>query len=39
MCIDDLQLKAKIGKSMVDLLSKFGCLDGIPQSNQISLFG
>lgn len=39
MCIDDLQLKAKIGKSMVELLSKFGCLDGIPQSNQISLFG
>ncbi len=39
MCIDDLQLKAKIGKSMVELLSKFGCLNGIPQSNQISLFG
>ena len=39
MCIDDLQLKAKIGKSMIELLSKFGCLDGIPQSNQISLFG
>lgn len=39
MCIDDLQLKAKIGKSMVELLSKFGCLDDIPQSNQISLFG
>ena len=39
MCIDDLQLKAKIGKSTVELLNKFGCLDGIPQSNQISLFG
>ena len=39
MCIDDLQFKAKIGKSTVELLNKFGCLDGIPQSNQISLFG
>jgi len=39
MCIDDLQLKAKIGKSMTELLGKFGCLDGMSQSNQISLFG
>mgnify|MGYP001623835078 FL=1 len=39
MCIDDLQVKAKIGKSMVELLGKFGCLDGMSQSNQISLFG
>ena len=39
MCIDDLQLKAKIGKAMVELLSKFGCLDGMSQSNQLSLFG
>lgn len=39
MCIDDLQVKAKIGKSMIELLSKFGCLDGMSQSNQISLFG
>ena len=38
-CIDDLQLKAKIGKAMVELLSKFGCLDGMSQSNQLSLFG
>ena len=39
MCIDDLQLKAKIGKSMTELLAKFGCLNGMSQSNQISLFG
>jgi len=39
MCIDDLQIKAKIGKSMTELLAKFGCLDGMSQSNQISLFG
>ncbi len=39
MCIDDLQYKAKIGKSTTELLGKFGCLDGMSQSNQISLFG
>ena len=27
MCIDDLQFKAKIGKSTTELLAKFGCLD------------
>ncbi len=39
MSIDDLQYKAKIGKAMTELLCKFGCLDGMSQSNQISLFG
>ena len=39
MCIDDLQIKAKIGKSTIEMLAKFGCLDGMSQSNQISLFG
>ena len=39
MCIDDLQYKAKIGKSTTEMLSKFGCLDGMSQSNQLSLFG
>lgn len=38
MCIDDLQIKAKIGKSVVELLKKFGCLEGMTQSNQMSLF-
>ena len=36
--IDDFQLKARIGKSMIDLLGKFGCLEGMSKSNQISLF-
>ena len=39
MSVDDLRIRAKIGNSVVDLLRKFGCLDGIPESNQISLFG
>lgn len=38
MCIDDLQIKAKIGKSVTELLRKFGCLEGMNQSNQLSLF-
>ncbi len=38
MCIDDLQLRAKIGKSVTELLDKFGCLKGMTQSNQMSLF-
>ena len=38
MCIDDLQIKAKIGKSVTELLKKFGCLEGMTQSNQLSLF-
>ena len=39
MSIDDLRIRAKIGNSVVDMLRKFGCLDGLPESNQISLFG
>ena len=38
MCIDDLQLRSKIGKSVVEVLSKVGCLKGMTQSNQMSLF-
>lgn len=37
--IEDLKVRAKIGKSVVDMLAGTGCLDGIPESNQMSLFG
>ncbi len=37
-CIDDLQMRAKIGKSVSELLDKFGCLKGMTKSNQMSLF-
>lgn len=37
-CIDDLQAKAKLGKSAIELLQKFGVLKGMTQSNQMSLF-
>ena len=37
-CIEDMQVRSKIGKSMTELLQKFGCLKGMTQSNQMSLF-
>ena len=39
MCIDELQQRAKVGKSVIEMLEKSGCLAGMPKSNQISLFG
>ena len=38
MCIDELQARAKVGKSVIELLKKFECLKGMTQSNQLSLF-
>ena len=39
MSIDDMQIRSKIGNSVTELLEKVGCLKGMSQSNQISLFG
>jgi len=39
MSIDDLKIRSKVGNSVTDLLKAFGCLDGMSQSNQMSLFG
>ena len=39
MSIDDLKIRAKAGTATIDLLRKFGCLNGMPESNQLSLFG
>ncbi|MBL4938238.1 DNA polymerase III subunit alpha [Clostridium sp. YIM B02515] len=36
--IEDLRKRSKIGNSAVDLLKKFGCLKGLPESDQMSLF-
>jgi len=35
---DDLKTRAKIGNSTLEALEKFGCLRGLPQSNQMSFF-
>lgn len=39
MSIDDMKIRSKIGTSVIEMLQKVGCLKGISQSNQLSLFG
>lgn len=39
MSMDDLRIRAKVGKSAIEMLQNAGCLDGMSQSNQMSLFG
>ena len=39
MSIDDLRIRAKLGNSAIEMLKNAGCLDGMSQSNQMSLFG
>ena len=39
MSINDLQIRSKAGKSVIEMLKNAGCLDGMSQSNQMSLFG
>ncbi|MGD9567467.1 MAG: DNA polymerase III subunit alpha [Sedimentibacter sp.] len=36
--IDDLRKRAKIGNASIDLLKKFNCLNGLPESDQLSFF-
>lgn len=36
--IEDVRKRAKIGNSGIDLLKKFDCLKGLPESDQMSLF-
>ena len=38
MSIDDMKIRAKVGNSGAEVLKEFGCLDGMSQSNQTSLF-
>ena len=38
MSIDDMKIRSKIGDSVTELLRQFGCLEGMSQSNQLSLF-
>jgi DNA polymerase-3 subunit alpha (Gram-positive type) len=39
MSIDDLRIRSKAGNAVIDLLKNAGCLEGMSQSNQMSLFG
>ncbi len=36
--IEDLKLRAKVSKTVIEILQQNGCLDGIPESSQMSLF-
>ena len=36
---DDLRLRGHVSKSIVDLLLQQGCLNGLPESDQMQLFG
>lgn len=38
LSIDELRIKAKISKAVIELLQQHGCLNGMPESNQMSLF-
>ncbi|HYE83882.1 MAG TPA: PolC-type DNA polymerase III [Clostridia bacterium] len=36
--MDDLRERAKVSKTVVEILKNHGCLNGLPESNQLSLF-
>ena len=36
--VEDLRKRAKIGNSAIESLRKFGCLNGLPESDQLSFF-
>ena len=35
---DDLRQRTKLSKTVIDLMADLGLLDGLPESNQLSLF-
>ena len=37
--VDELRTKAKVSKSVLELLEKNGALKGMSKTNQLSLFG
>lgn len=36
--IEELRQRARVGRNIVDILRKAGCLDGLPENNQMALF-
>ncbi|MFV9509819.1 PolC-type DNA polymerase III [Tepidibacillus sp. LV47] len=38
LSIEDLQLRAKASKTVIELLDEYGLLSGLPNTNQLSLF-
>jgi len=35
---EDLRIRSRVSKAVIEILARNGCLDGIPESSQISLF-
>lgn len=38
LSVEDIMTQAKISKTVVELLKQHGCLEGLPEANQFSLF-
>lgn len=38
LSIEDLRSQAKLSKTIIEILGKLGCLEGLPEENQLSLF-
>lgn len=38
LSVDDLRERAKVSKTVIEILKGHGCLEGIPENNQLSLF-
>ncbi|MCX8130093.1 MAG: PolC-type DNA polymerase III [Clostridia bacterium] len=38
LSVDELRVRAKISKAVIEILQQNGCLEGLPESNQLSLF-
>ncbi|PNT93256.1 PolC-type DNA polymerase III [Pseudoclostridium thermosuccinogenes] len=38
LSIDDLKIRGKVGKGVLEILQNHGCLEGLPESNQLSFF-
>jgi len=36
--MDDLRERAKVSKTVIEIMKNHGCLEGLPESNQLSLF-
>lgn len=38
MSVDDLRGRARVSKTVIDILRQHGCLEGLPETDQMSLF-
>lgn len=38
LSIEDLKMRAGINKAVIEILREEGCLEGMPETNQLSLF-